>query len=68
MEKLKGIDAEIAYQLITQKETVKYYAKISSLAFASIPLLVEFLQKKETTKPGEILIAQTAKKVLNWTV
>ncbi len=68
MPKLTGIDAEIAYQLITQKEKVKYYAKISSLLFASIPLLVELLQKKETTKPGEILIAQTAKKVINWTV
>ena len=68
MQKLQGLDAEIAYQLITQKEKVKYYAKISSLLFASIPLLVELLQKKETTKPGEILIAQTAKKVINWTV
>jgi hypothetical protein len=31
MPNLTGIDAEIAYQLITQKEKVKYYAKISAL-------------------------------------
>ena len=68
MPKLTGIDAEIAYQLITQKEKVKYYAKISSLLFASIPLIRELLKKKETAKPGEILIAQTAKKVIDWTV
>ena len=68
MPKLQGLDAEIAYQLITQKETVKYYAKISSLLFASIPLIVEFFKQKNPTKPGGILIAQTAKKVLNWTV
>ena len=68
MQKLQGLDAEIAYQLITQKEKVKYYAKISSLLFASIPLLVEFFKKKETAQPNQLLIEQTAKKVIDWTV
>jgi|SRR6266487_2272902 len=68
MPKLTGIDAEIAYQLITQKEKVKYYAKISSLLFASIPLVCELLKKKETAQPNQLLIEQTAKKVINWTV
>jgi hypothetical protein len=68
MQKLQGLDAEIAYQLITQKEKVKYYSKIVSLLFASIPILVEILKQKETGKPNQLLIEQTAKKVINWTV
>ena len=65
MKNLTGIDAEIAYQLITQKEQVKYYSKISACLFASIPLLTEIFRKKPTAKPGELLLQQTAKKVIN---
>jgi hypothetical protein len=68
MPKLTGIDAEIAYQLITQKEKVKYYSKIVSLLFASIPILVEIFKQKESPKPNQLLLQQTAKRVIDWTV
>ena len=64
----KGIDAEIAYQLIQKKETVKFYSKITALLFASIPIVRELLKKKQPSPPGQLLVADTAKKVIDYTV